>query len=201
MRPSVLPGLVAAAARNADRGFDDLGLFEVGPAYADETPKGQSRVAAGLRAGNASPRHWATPARGADAFDAKGDALAALAACNAPVDKLQITTPAPGWYHPGRSGSLRLGPNVLAHFGELHPRTLRGFELRGPAAGFEVFLDNVPLPKAKKEGGKLRPALELAPLHAVLRDFAFVVSTPARASRRARSPWPSRSPCSRPKRP
>jgi phenylalanyl-tRNA synthetase beta chain len=175
MRPSVLPGLVAAAARNADRGFDDLGLFEVGPAYADETPKGQSRVAAGLRAGNASPRHWATPARGADAFDAKGDALAALAACNAPVDKLQITTPAPGWYHPGRSGSLRLGPNVLAHFGELHPRTLRGFELRGPAAGFEVFLDNVPLPKAKKEGGKLRPALELAPLHAVLRDFAFVV--------------------------
>ena len=175
MRPSVLPGLVAAAARNADRGFDDMGLFEVGPQYADATPAGQCRVAAGLRAGNASPRHWALPARGADAFDAKGDALAALAACNAPVDKLQVTTDAPAWYHPGRSGSLRLGPKVLAHFGELHPRVLRGFELRGPAAGFEVFLDNVPLPKAKKAGGKLRPALELAPLQAVLRDFAFVV--------------------------
>jgi phenylalanyl-tRNA synthetase beta chain len=176
MRPSVLPGLVAAAARNADRGFDDVALFEVGPQYADETPQGQARVAAGLRAGNASPRHWAVPARGADAYDAKGDALAALEACNAPVDKLQITADAPAWYHPGRSGTLRLGPNVLAHFGELHPRILRGFELRGPAAGFEVLLDNIPLPKAKrKEGGKLRPALELAPLHAVLRDFAFVV--------------------------
>jgi phenylalanyl-tRNA synthetase beta chain len=70
---------------------------------------------------------------------------------------------------------LRLGPNLLAHFGELHPKVLRGFDLRGPAAGFEVFLDNVPVPKAKKEGGKLRPALELAPLHAVSRDFAFVV--------------------------
>ena len=176
MRPSVLPGLVAAAARNADRGFDDLGLFEVGPQYADATPKGQSRVAAGLRAGCASPRHWATPARGADAYDAKGDALAALAACNAPVDKLQITADAPAWYHPGRSGSFCLGPKVLAHFGELHPRILRGFDLRGPAAGFEVFLDNIPQPKAKKkEGGKLRPAIVLAPLHAVLRDFAFVV--------------------------
>ncbi len=182
MRPSVLPGLVAAAARNADRGFDDLALFEVGPQYADATPKGQARVAAGLRAGNASPRHWATPARGADAYDAKGDARAVLKACNAPLDKLQVTTPAPGWYHPGRSGSYRLGRSLLAHFGELHPRTLRGFELRGPAAGFEVFLDNIPLPKAKKEGGKLRPALELAPLHAVLRDFAFVVDADVAAA-------------------
>ncbi len=190
MRPSVLPGLVAAAARNADRGFDDLGLFEVGPQYADETPQGQTRVAAGLRAGNASPRHWNVPARGADVYDAKGDALAALAACNAPVDKLQVTADAPGWYHPGRSGAFRLGPKVLAYFGELHPRVLRGFELRGPAAGFEVFLDSIPLPRVKKEGGKLRPALELAPLHAVSRDFAFVVDqdvTAAQVLRAAKS--------------
>ena len=173
MRPSVLPGLAAAAARNADRGLADVALFEIGPQYADATPGGQTLVAAGLRAGNAAPRHWAVPARGADAFDAKGDALAALEACGAPVDKLQVTTDAPAWYHPGHSGVLRLGPNVLANFGELHPRVLGGFELRGPAAAFEVFLDKVPLAKARD--GKLRPALELSPFHAVERDFAFVV--------------------------
>ncbi|MCH8154974.1 MAG: phenylalanine--tRNA ligase subunit beta, partial [Proteobacteria bacterium] len=99
--------------------------------------------------------------------------MAALEACGAPVDKLQVTTDAPAWYHPGHSGVLRLGPNVLANFGELHPRVLGGFELRGPAAAFEVFLDKVPLPKARD--GKLRPAFEPSAFHAVERDFAFVV--------------------------
>ncbi len=173
MRPSVLPGLAAAAARNADRGLPDVALFELGPEYADESPQGQTRVAAGLRAGNAGPRHWAVPARGVDAYDAKGDALAALGACGAPADGLQVTRDAPAWYHPGRSGVLRLGPNVLARFGELHPRVLRGFELRGPAVAFEVFLEAIPLPKARD--GRARPALELSPFHAVARDFAFVV--------------------------
>ena len=173
MRPSVLPGLAAAAARNADRGLADVALFEIGPQYADATPDGQALAAAGLRAGNAAPRHWAAAARGADAFDAKGDAMAALEACGAPLDKLQVTTDAPAWYHPGHSGVLRLGPKVLANFGELHPRVLGGFDLRGPAAAFEVFLDAVPLPKAKD--GKLRPAFEPSPFHAVERDFAFVV--------------------------
>jgi phenylalanyl-tRNA synthetase beta chain len=168
-----LPGLAAAAARNADRGLADVALFEIGPQYADQTPEGQALAAAGLRVGNAAPRHWAAPARGADAFDAKGDALAALEACGAPVDKLQVTTDAPAWYHPGHSGVLRLGPNVLANFGELHPRVLGGFDLRGSAAAFEVFLDKVPLPKARD--GKLRPAFEPSPFHAVERDFAFVV--------------------------
>jgi phenylalanyl-tRNA synthetase beta chain len=173
MRPSVLPGLAAAAARNADRGLADVALFEIGPQYADETPEGQALCAAGLRAGNAAPRHWALAQRGADAYDAKGDALAALGACGAPVDRLQVTTDAPAWYHPGHSGTLRLGAGALAHFGELHPKVLRGFELRGPVAAFEVFLDAVPLPKAKD--GRARPALALAPFHAVERDFAFVV--------------------------
>ena len=173
MRPSVLPSLAAAAARNADRGRGDVALFEIGPQYADETPEGQALAAAGLRAGNASPRHWAVPARRADVFDAKGDALAALFACGAPVDKLQVTADAPAWYHPGHSGVFRLGANVLGNFGVLHPRVLRGFELRAPAAAFEVFLERIPLPKAKD--GKARPALEPSPFHAVERDFAFVV--------------------------
>ncbi len=173
MRPSVLPGLAEAAARNADRGVGDVALFEVGPQYADETPDGQALTAAGLRAGGASPRHWAVPARDADAYDAKGDALAVLTACAAPVDNLQVTADAPAWYHPGRSGSLRLGPNVLATFGELHPRVLNALDLRGPVAAFEVFMENIPVPKAKD--GKAKAALGLSAFHAVERDFAFVV--------------------------
>ncbi len=176
MRPSVLPGLAAAAARNADRGTSDVALFEVGPQYADVTPTGQARVAAGLRAGAAAPRHWAGASRGVDAFDGKGDALAVLGACGAPVENLQATADAPVWYHPGRSGVLRLGPKVLANFGELHPRILSALDLRGPVAAFEVFLDAVPVPKAGKGGdGRQRPALVLSPFQAVARDFAFIV--------------------------
>ncbi len=185
MRPSVLPGLVAAAARNADRGLGDAALFEIGPQYADATPKGQARVAAGLRAASALPRHWAVAAREVDALDAKADALAVLEACGAPVENLQTSRDAPHWYHPGRSAVLRLGPNALAQFGLLHPRVLDGFGLRGPVAAFEVFLDRIPLPRAKD--GKLKRPPQLSPFQAVERDFAFVVedSVPAETLIRA----------------
>ena len=185
MRPSLLPNLAAAARRNLDRGVADLGMFEIGPQYADPTPEGQALIAAGLRRGNAARRHWAAPARGVDAYDAKGDALAALTACAAPLDKLKVAAEAPAWYHPGRSGTLRLGAAALATFGELHPRVLRGLDLRGPCAAFEVFLERIPLPKAKAGGAK--PALELAAFQAVERDFAFLVDsdTPAEALLRA----------------
>jgi phenylalanyl-tRNA synthetase beta chain len=173
MRPSLLPTLARAAARNADRGFPDVALFEVGPQYSDDSPEGQALVAAGLRCGEAAPRHWETTPRPLDAFDAKGDALAVLAACGAPVENFQVTSDAPAWYHPGRSGVLRLGPNLLAAFGELHPRVLNAMDLRGPAAAFEVFLERIPQPKAR--AGKLRPALVLSPLQPVARDFAFLV--------------------------
>ncbi|MDH3474275.1 MAG: phenylalanine--tRNA ligase subunit beta [Rhodospirillales bacterium] len=173
MRPAILPNLLAAAGKTADRGLGDAALFEVGPQYRDDTPEGQDLVAAGLRAGAAGPRHWAAPARPVDAFDAKGDALAVLEACGAPVANLQVAADAPGWYHPGRSGVLRLGPKVLANFGEVHPRVLRAFELRGPAAAFELFLERIPEPKAK--AGKQRPKLELSPFQPLLRDFAFLV--------------------------
>ena len=180
MRPSVLPNLIAAAARNADRGFPDCALFEVGPEYRDDTPEGQVQVAAGLRSGASGPRHWAEAPRPIDAFDAKGDALAVLEACGAPTANLQASADAPAWYHPGRSGALRLGPNVLAWFGEVHPRVLRRLGLKGPAAAFEVFLERVPAPRAGKAGakaasGKAKPPLILSPFQPVVRDFAFVV--------------------------
>jgi phenylalanyl-tRNA synthetase beta chain len=170
MRPSVLPGLVDAARRNADRGIPDIALYEVGPLYRDDTPEGQLTVAAGLRAGRLGPRDWHDRPGEADLFTAKADALAALAAAGAPVDNLQVSGEPPSWFHPGRAGVLRLGPTVLGHFGELHPEVLAAYDLKGPAAAFEIFIEAVPLPR----GGR-RPPLRLSVFQPVDRDFAFVV--------------------------
>ncbi len=178
MRPSILGNLLLAAGRNAARGFADLGMFEVGPSYIDETPKGQVLAASGIRVGQAAPRHWNVKQRGVDAFDAKADALALLAAFGAPVENLQVISDAPAYYHPGRSATLRLGPQILAQFGELHPKVLKALDLRGPAVGFEVFLERLPTPRAK---GTARPLLNASAFQPLERDFAFVVdaATPA----------------------
>ena len=174
MRPSALANLIAACGRNADRGLGEIALFEVGPVYADDTPEGQRLAAAGVRAGSTGPRHWLARTRDADLFDAKADALAALAAAGAPASNLQVTADAPEWYHPGRSGTLRLGPKLaLAHFGEVHPRVLRVLDVKGPVVAFEASLSAIPEPKAR--AGKARPPLETSPYQAIERDFAFVV--------------------------
>lgn len=174
MRPNVLPSLIAAAVRNAARGLTPSHLFEVGPAFASAGETDQPYVATGLRAGVAA-RQWAGAAPVPDAFMAKADALALIEALGGPVANLSVWTDAPGWYHPGRSGQLKLGPKtVVARFGELHPKVLEAIDLKGPASAFEVFLDAIPLPKAKAT--KTKPALVLSDYQAVERDFAFVVS-------------------------
>jgi phenylalanyl-tRNA synthetase beta chain len=171
MRPSALPNLVAAARRNADRGFPDVALFELGPLYCDDRPEGQLTVAAGLRAGRIGPRDWREKPRDPDLYDAKADALAALAASGAPAVNLHTAADPPPWYHPGRAGILRLGAGVLGHFGELHPDVLEAFDVKGPVAAFEVFLDAVPLPRAARG----RTPLRLSVFQPVERDFAFIV--------------------------
>jgi len=171
MRPSMLPGLIAAARRNGDRGFPDAALFELGPLYRGDTPSGQALVAAGVRSGHTGPKHWRVPARGVDLYDAEADALAALAAMGAPADNVQVTADALSWYHPGRAGTLRLGPKVLGAFGELHPAVLEALDARAPIAGFEVFLDAVPEPR----GARAKPPLRLSVFQPIERDFAFVV--------------------------
>jgi phenylalanyl-tRNA synthetase beta chain len=178
MRPSLLPGLLVAARRNADRGFADVALFEVSGAYEGDTPDAQRRVAAGIRRGTAtlegSGRNWAGNAHNVGVYDAKADAIAALEACGAPVDRLQVEAGGPDWYHPGRCGTIKLGPKVvLGTFGEFHPRTLEKLDVSGPLCGFEVFIDAVPEPKAKPT--RIKPKLELSAFQAVKRDFAFVV--------------------------
>ena len=175
MRPSLLPNLIAAAGRNADRGFKDAALFEVGPQFAGDAPEDQAMVAGGIRSGRTGHRNWAEAPRAVDVFDAKADALAVLAALGGPVDKLQVTAEAPDYYHPGRSGSLRLGPkNLLATFGEIHPRVLDAMGVAGPVTAFEVFVDHLPQPKKGKKGAA-RPHLTLSAFQPVERDFAFVV--------------------------
>jgi len=179
MRPSLLPGLIAALARNADRGLGDVALFEVGPSYAGDQPADQSTQASGVRRGAAggkgAVRHWRAHGRPADVFDAKADALGALGACGAPVGSLSVNPDgAPAWYHPGRSGTLTLGPkNVLASFGEVHPRVLHALDISDPIAAFEITLDA--LPAARVKHTKTKPALDASDLMAVERDFAFVV--------------------------
>jgi phenylalanyl-tRNA synthetase beta chain len=178
MRPSLLPGLLAAVQRNRNRGFADIALFELGQAYRGTAPADQLLVAAGVRAGAARlaahGRNWDGAAKAAGALDAKADAAAVLAALGLDVAKAQITRDAPTWYHPGRSGTMRLGPKtVLAHFGELHPATLAALDVAVPAAAFEVFLDALPAEKARKS--RARAPLAANDLLPVRRDFAFLV--------------------------
>ncbi len=185
LRPTILANLIEAAARKLDCGQEAFGLFEVGPAYRDDTGAGQELVAAGLRCGMTGPRHWRERPRPLDAFDAKSEALALLAALGAPADNLQISTDAPAWYHPGRSGCLRLGATALARFGEIHPRVLTGLGIVAPAAGFEVLMDAVPLPRGK--AGSARPLLRPSPFQAVVRDFAFLVDVQVPAEKLIRA--------------
>ena len=180
MRPSVLPGLLAALQRNASRGIKDIALFEVGPQFTGADPGEQQTAASGLRMG-AGPRHWSKAAWSADVYQAKADVLAVLDACGVSGDAAQISTDAPSWYHPGRSGVLKLGPKiVLARFGELHPAILKAFDLQGPVAAFEIILEALPAVKAKPTKTKSR--LEIADFQAVERDFAFLVASKVSAA-------------------
>jgi len=185
MRPSLIPGLVAAAQKNADRGAGDAGLFEVGQIFRGDQPADQLTSAAGVRRALAKPsgvgRHWSKRDAEVDAFDAKADALSVLTAAGAPAQALQVVPGGPAWFHPGRSGTIQIGPqNVLGHFGELHPRALEALDAEGPLVAFEVILERIPEPKTKATRAK--PVLELSPLQPVERDFAFVVERGVKAA-------------------
>jgi phenylalanyl-tRNA synthetase beta chain len=169
MRPSLVPSLLAAAQRNQARGFGDLALFEIGAAFQSGMPGDQLSIAAGIRSGNGT-RSWTKASHAADIFDVKADMFAVLeAALGAPMTA-PVKAGAADWYHPGRSGTLALGPKVLAYFGALHPKVLAAFDLKGAVAAFEIVLDNVPEPK-----NKARSVFSASPYQAVERDFAFVV--------------------------
>jgi len=177
MRPGLLAGLLTAVTRNRNRGTADVALFELGQAYRGDKPEDQYLSAAGVRAGTATldgaGRHWDGKAEAAGLFDVKADVFAALAALGVDPTKAQITRDCPAWYHPGRSGTLRLGPKtILAHFGDVHPATLKALDVEAPVAAFEIFLD-APPPERKKSRAK--SALTASDLLPVTRDLAFIV--------------------------
>jgi phenylalanyl-tRNA synthetase beta chain len=178
MRPSLLPGLLKAAQRNADRGFGDVALFEVGQCFESDEPAGQTMKAAAVRRGTARAegvgRDWDGPTVSVSAFDAKADAMALLATLGIPAGGLQVVAGGPSWFHPGRSGTLQFGPkNVIGAFGEIHPNVLKALDIKGPLVGFELSLDGLPPPKAKPT--KMKPKLVLSDFQPITRDFAFVV--------------------------
>ncbi len=177
MRPSLLPGLVAAAQRNRDRGQADCALFEVGQAYRGDRPEDQFVAAAGVRAGSAklsgAGRHWSGASAPLSLYDAKADSMGVLGALGLDVSQVQIVREAPPWFHPGRSGAIRMGPKVLlGAFGELHPKLARIMDLDGGAAAFELDLDSLPAQRRKTTS---KGALDQGDLLHVIRDFAFLL--------------------------
>src|ERR1044072_1138011 len=183
MRPSLIPGLVTSAQRNADRGFPDVALFEVGQVFKGDRPEDQLTAASGVRhalaKASGTGRHWSGNGE-ADAVGVEGDALAVLPAAGAPSQALQVVPGGPDWLHPGRSGTIQIGPqNVLGYFGELHPRALEALDAEGPLMAFEVILERIPDAKAKPTRAK--PQIELSAFQPVTRDFAFVVHAKVKA--------------------
>jgi phenylalanyl-tRNA synthetase beta chain len=184
MRPSLLPGLVAAGQRNADRGFPDVALFEVGQIFQGDGDADQKIAVAAIRRGSATAagigRHWSRPAAEAGVFDIKADAFAMLAGLGVALQGLQVVPGGPSWLHPGRSATLQFGPqNPVGCFGELHPAVLKALDADGPVMALEILLDAIPAPKARPT--KMKPKLELSELQPLTRDFAFLVDRTVKA--------------------
>ena len=180
MRPSILPNLLLGAKNNIARGYPNFSIFEVGPEFYGRHPNEQRTVAAGIRVGQTSKKDWEHSARTFDVFDVKADALAAIAAANGPFENPQITRDAPTYYHPGRSGALRLGKNVLAYFGQLHPLICKQFGIKGNVVAFEVYLDNIPLPRNTHD--KAKKKIEMSAFQPIDKDLAFVVNKDVNAA-------------------
>ncbi|MEO0401260.1 MAG: phenylalanine--tRNA ligase subunit beta [Pseudomonadota bacterium] len=178
MRPALLPGLLQAAARNQARGFMDVSLFEVGPAFHGGEPGEQHLLLSGLLVGRTGPKDVHGASRPVDVYDVKADAEAVLSAIGAPA-KVQIMRGASDWWHPGRHGKICLGPKkVLGVYGELHPRVLEAMDIKGPAMAFTLWPAEVPMPR---KSGANKGALDISDLQAVERDFAFVVDADVEA--------------------
>ena len=175
MRPSLLPVLLTAARNNANRGFRDAALFEIGNTYRGDAPDDQVMRVAGVRIGTArhegAGRHWDGSGAPVSWADAKADALALLQALGVSADSVQFSREAPDWFHPGQSAAIQLGPKThLGCFGAVHPLVASKLGVALPAVMFEISLKALP---ARKRKGTQRARLEVSGLQPVTRDFAF----------------------------
>jgi len=184
MRPSLVPGLAAAAGRNARRGFKDVALFEVGQIFLGDGENDQRIAAAVLRRGLAKRqgpgRHW-SGGGAVDVYDVKGDALALLSSLGVNSSAVQLVPGGPAFLHPGRSATLQFGPkNIAGWFGELHPKALETLDVEGPLVAFEIVLDAIPAPKTRPTRAK--PKLERSEFMPLERDLAFLAPEATRAA-------------------
>jgi phenylalanyl-tRNA synthetase beta chain len=178
MRPSILPTLLLAAQKNINVGSDSLSLFEVGPIFLGDKPDEQTTSVTGLRLGNKIKRDWRSPSRDFDFYDIKLDVLKTLEALGINISSLQTYEDTPSYFHPGRSAVLKIGQKLIANLGEIHPEILDFYGFEKSILGFEIFYENIPIPKKIKVS---RPMLKVSPLQSVTREFAFVINetTPA----------------------
>ena len=173
MRPSVLGNLIMAARENGNKGFEDTALFEIGPVFRSSMADGQDSLCTFIRSGKKNDKHWSSSEahEDVDLYQIKRDVQMVLSACGAP-ETLQVTRDAPDYYHPGRSACLRLGKNVLATFGELHPMVLEEIDIEVPVMGAEIYLDNIPEARQKSAS---KPLLKISQFQPVKRDFALIL--------------------------
>ena len=178
MRPSVIPTLLVAAQRNLNVGIDTLSLFEVGPIFKGDKPDDQISTISGLRLGSKVKRDWKNSSKEFDFYDVKLDVLKTLEAIGANINSLQTYENTSGYFHPGRSAVLKIGQKLIANLGEIHPGILDFYGFEKSILAFEIFYENIPIPKKVKVS---RPMLKMLPLQSVTREFAFVIdeTTPA----------------------
>ncbi len=172
MRPSVIPTLLVAAQRNLNVGIDTLSLFEVGPIFRGDKPDDQISTISGLRLGNKVKRDWKNSSKEFDFYDVKLDVLKTLEAIGANINSLQTHENTSGYFHPGRSAVLKIGQKLIANVGEIHPEISDFYGLEKSILAFEIFYENIPMPKKVKVS---RPMLKMSPLQSVTREFAFVI--------------------------
>jgi len=178
MRPSILPTLILAAQKNINVGIDSLSLFEVGPIFLGDKPDEQTSTVTGLRLGKRIVRDWRNSSKDFDFYDIKLDVLRTLEAIGVNISSLQTYEDTPSYFHPGRSAVLKIGQKLIANLGEIHPEIIDFYGFEKSILGFEIFYENIPIPKKIKIS---RPMLKTSPLQAVTREFAFVIdeTTPA----------------------
>ena len=175
MRPSILPNLIQAAQKNVNKGIEDLSFFEVGPIFCGDKPNEQLNCISGVRLGNKIKRDWKNSLEYFDFYDIKSDVLEILNSIGVPKNRLKINSDTPNYFHPGRSATFKIGPNLIANFGELHPELNEFYGFRSSIIGFEIYPDNIPIPKKNKTA---RTMLKMASLQKVTREFAFIIDIP-----------------------
>ena len=172
MRPSLLPNLLSSSSRNFKKGFESASIFEVGPIFKGQLPEDQVIKISGIRYGKTGNKDWTNSSREFDWLDVKADVEAVIKLCGMDPSKIQLKRSISDYYHPGRSGIFSLGKNEVARFGEIHPLILEHFNLKTNVVGFEINIENIPLPKKVSSIKKL---LILESLQDVRREFSFII--------------------------